>query len=89
MNNQWLSQDFIPACKPAGMHNRFNSQELNVHKLENLEERTMVYNKPEVTKMASSIEVIKSQGAKEAPSTLDNYPVFTQIATPTAYEADE
>jgi len=89
MNNQHLFQDFISACKPAGMHNRFNSQELNVRKLKNLEEITMLYNKPEVTKVASAIEVIKSMGQKLDPSVLDNYPTNTAIATATAYEADE
>ena len=49
----------------------------------------MLYNKPEVTKVASAIEVIKSMGQKLDPSVLDNYPTNTAIATATAYEADE
>jgi hypothetical protein len=46
----------------------------------------MTYSKPEVTKLANSIEVI--QGGEKEKNALTDSPTF-QIATVPAYEADE
>jgi hypothetical protein len=89
MNNERLFQDFIPTWSSVGMHDRFNSRELNIRKLKNLEDRTMVYSRPEVTKLASSIEAIQSGTQKVLISPLDGYPMPDKITTPGAYEADE
>jgi hypothetical protein len=46
-----------------------------------------MYSKPEVTKVASSLEAVQSQQQKVLNSTADQ--PFPLIATPHAYEADE
>jgi len=51
------------------------------------EGKTMKYSKPEVTKVASAVEVVRSNGQKVQPLIADS--PYDLVATPNAYEADE
>jgi len=48
-----------------------------------------MYTKPEVAKLAASLEAIQHPQTKSVQSVLDNYPTNMEIATPNAYAADE
>jgi hypothetical protein len=50
--------------------------------------KTMTYNKPEVTKLASSVEAIQGSSNKSLPVAIE-VQNGALVATSTAYEADE
>jgi hypothetical protein len=49
---------------------------------------TMVYSKPEVTRLSSSLEAIQSQALKVQLCLLEG-PIIRLVFTPNAYDADE